>query len=191
MKFALALGLMLSVSAFAEVIESPVVYSNSADLSSSDTQIKLVDARYFEVVTKYDLSKIPGCQENSESNYPHGCDRIKVLERTPVVQVNISYSSALQSDDQGQAWLTLNLPVSDFSAAEIADLKSSRFNRAFAAKTFDLSVTKETRVISIVDVRNSKLCPILENNEPMPGCVEVLRYKDATTTVKAVRVTLK
>lgn len=201
MKFgiALAIGLM-SATSFAAVVETPVVYSDAADITASATQIKLTDARYFEVATKVETYEIPGCREYGEAS--RDCTGINVLERTPVIQANVSYVDPTfsgQSQDK-VVNLNFNLPVSSFDAEAVAALKAKRsifgvqsYSKAFAAKHLSLSVEKATRVISVVDVSNSKLCPSTESSypNPIPGCVEVIRYKNANTTVKALKISLK
>ena len=194
--FALAIGLMTATS-FAAVVESPVTYSDAADITSSAAEIKLTDARYFEVATKYEVIE----KECYGDRHPTECQEIVVLERTPVIQANVSYvDTTFGGRDSNTVNLTFNFPVASFDAEAVAALKAKKgllgvqaYSKAFAAKHLSLSVSKETRVISVVDMRNSKICPVNENSypDPIPGCVEVLRYKNANTTVKALKISLK
>lgn len=194
---AITLGLM-SLASFGGVSHSPVLYSDSADITVSATQIKLTDARYFELATKVVESQIPGCQENGEQG-PGACTQVTVLERTPVIQVNVEYADQMnQEEGNMKTNMNFNFDVADFSAEEVAALKAKRglfgiqlYSKSWAAKHFTLSVTKEQRTIQIVDVRNSKICRVLENGETEPNCVETLVYKEAKTPVKALKISLK
>lgn len=194
MKFAIVLGLLATVNAFAGVI-----YSNTADLSSSTSQHVLADAEYKLIPTKVEYRWIPGCREDGEAS--RDCRETVVLESQPVIAVNVSYvDSMFSSEGNEKNWLTLNFKLEDFSAEDVAALKASYptwrhpFSRAgqkFAKKNLQLQVVKATRTIQVVDVRNSKLCPVLESGETYPNCVEHIVYKPASTTVKEVTVLKK
>jgi hypothetical protein len=194
MKFAIVLGLLASVNSFAGVI-----YSNTADLSSSTSQHKLADAEYKLIPTKVEYREIPGCREDGEVQ--RECTETIVLESQPVIAVNVSYvDSMFSSEGNDKNWLTLNMKLEDFSAEDVAALKASYptwkhpFSRAgqkFAKKNLQLQVVNAARTIQVVDVRNSKLCPVLESGETLPNCVEHIVYKPATTTVKEVTVLKK
>lgn len=194
MKFAIVLGLLATVNSFAGVI-----YSNTADLSSSTSQHALVDAEYKLIPTKVEYRWIPGCREDGEAS--RDCREAVVLESQPVVAVNVSYADSMfQSEGNEKNWLTLNFKLEDFSAEDVAALKASYptwrhpFSRAgqkFAKKNLQLQVVKAARTIQVVDVANSKLCPVLENGETYPNCVEHIVYKPAQTTVKEVTVLKK
>jgi hypothetical protein len=199
MKLAIVFGLLVSTVASAQVVSSPVAYSDAADLSTSTTQIKMTGARYFEVATKTSTTKIPGCNEWGENYTPGDCDRVVVLEREPVIQVDVEYvDPSFRSEGHDKMHLNFNLPVAAFNAEEVAALKAKRglfgvqlYSAAFAKKNLELSVSKATRVIQVVDVRNSKICQVMESGEVVPGCVEVINYKPANTTVKALKINIK
>ncbi len=195
MKFAIVLGLLASVNSFAGVI-----YSNTADLSSSTSQHKLVDAEYKMIPTKTEIRQIPGCNPNGD-RHPVECQEEVVLEAQPVIAVNVSYEDSMFSSEGNEKnWLTLNFKLEDFSAEDVAALKAayptwrhpfSRAGQKFAKKNLQLQVVKASRTIQVVDVRNSKLCPVLESGETYPGCVENIVYKPAQTTVKEITILKK
>lgn len=193
--FAIALGLMASVSSFAGVI-----YSNTADLSTSTSQHKLTDAEYKLIATKTEIRQIPGCNPNGE-RHPSECQEEVVLESQAVVTANVSYvDSMFSSEGNEKNWVSFNFKLEDFAAADVAALKAayptwrhpfSRAGQKFAKANLALSVKKAERTIQVVDVRNSKLCPVLESGETYPGCVEHIVYKPAKTFVKEVTVSKK
>ena len=199
MKLALVFGLLVSTVASAQVVSSPVAYSDATDLSTSTTQIKMTGARYFEVATKTSTTKIPGCNEWGENYTPGDCDRVVVLERKPVIQAVVEYvDPTFQTESNEKMHMSFNFPVDAFNAEEVAALKAKRglfgvqlYSAAFAKKNLELSVSKASRVIQIVDVRNSNICQVMESGEVVPGCVEILNYKPANTTVKALKINLK
>jgi hypothetical protein len=165
--FAIALGLMASVSSFAGVI-----YSNTADLSTSTSQHKIWRAKLFNLATKTEIRDIPGCNPNGEAGYP--CTEEVATERTLVLAVDVSYADSMFSGEgQEKQFVSFVLPAAD------------------AGKKLELSVVKAERTIQVVDVRNSKLCRILESGEQEPGCKENIVYKPAKTWVKAVTVNVK
>lgn len=192
---ALAFGLMVSASSFAGVI-----YSNTADLPTSATQIKLTDAEYKLLPTKTEIRQIPGCNPNGE-RHPSECQTEVVLESQAVITANVQYVDSMNhSEGQEKSNLALNFRLEDFAAADVAALKAayptwrhpfSRAGQKFAKKNLELSVVLAERTIQVVDVRNSKLCRVLESGEIEPGCEEVIVYKPAKTTVKAVTVLKK
>ncbi|MCM2350222.1 MAG: hypothetical protein NDI69_09375 [Bacteriovoracaceae bacterium] len=192
---AIAFALIASVNSFAGVI-----YSNTADLSSSTIEHKLVDAEYKLVPTKTEIRQIPGCVATGD-RHPVECQETIVLESQPVVAVNISYVDHYNRQEGNQKeWLTLNFKLEDFDAEDVAELKAayptwrhpfSRAGSRFVRKNLELQVVKAPRTIQIVDVRNSKICRTMENGEIEAGCVERLVYKPAQTTVKEVTVLKK
>jgi hypothetical protein len=188
--FAIAFALLASVSSFAQV-----VYSDAADLSSATTNHALVDAEFKMIATKIQTTEIAGCNPYAEGS-PE-CTVTTVLERTPVIVVNVSYvDPTFFSDGPAVAWLSFNFKPSDFDAADVAALKNkgffSKFGQTFAKKYFSLKVVNALRTISIVDVRNSKLCTVIsESTEVESNCVESLVYKNATISVKEVNLIQK
>lgn len=193
----LALGIfMTAVPTFA----GEVNYSNTADLSITTSQFKLTDAQYAIIPTKTEIQTIPGCNPHGDSG--QDCTRVVVLESEPAIKANVRYVDSMFSSGDGnnESWLTLNFRLTDFSDDQVSMLKAayptwkhpfSRAGKNFAANNLELSVSTETRTIKIVDVRNSHLCPTMENGNTVPGCVESIVYKDAETTVKAVTVSVK
>lgn len=192
---ALALGL-IATSAFAQLN-----YSNTADIDKAHSDIRISDVRYVALATKTEVREIPGCNPNGE-RHPVECQETVVLERTPVVQVTVSYTEGVFRDpDLREGHVFFNFKLSDFDASEIADLRAAStlwdfgagtaVRKAFAKKNFDLSAKLAERTIQIVDVRNSRLCHIGESGEPAPGCVEELRYKPAQIKVRELTVNRK
>lgn len=192
---AIAFALVASVNSFAGVI-----YSNTADLSTSTSQIKIADAEYRLIPTKTETRWIPGCNPNGE-RHPVECQETVVLESQPVITVNVEYKDSMfQEQGNRKRNLALNFRLEDFSADDVASLKAayptwahpfSTARRDFARKNLELQVVKAQRIIQVVDVRNSKLCPVGESGMPFPGCVEHIVYKPAKTTVKEVTVLQK
>lgn len=167
-KFALVLGLFASVSSFAGVI-----YSNTADLSTGTYNHKIWRAKIFKLATKVEVREIPGCIPGGEAG--NICTETVVLERTPVLQVDVSYNDQFnQGEGSDQGFVTFYMDPAD------------------AGKKLSLSVKRAERTIQVVDVRNSKLCPINgESGEPAPGCIEHIVYKPAKTFVKEVTVNVE
>lgn len=193
----LALGVLLaSTSAFSEEVN----YANTASLSTTTKQFKLANAQYVLVPTKVEVRQIPGCHSNGESS--QDCSKVVVLESEAVIQANVSYVDTTFSSGESNevSWLTFNFRLNNFSASEVEALKAvypswkhpfSKVPARFAAKNFELSVNKETRTIQVVDVKNSKLCPVMEDGSVQRGCKEVIVYKNVETTVNAVTVSSK
>ena len=166
--FIIALGLLSSVHSFAGVI-----YSNTADLSTSTSQHKIWRAKLFNLATKTEIRQIPGCNPHGD-RHPIECQEEVATERTLVLAVDVEYrDSMFPQDGGGKNFVSFVLPAAD------------------AGKKLNLSVKRAERTIQVVDVRNSKLCRTLESGEMEPGCVERLVYKPAKTWVKEVTVTTK
>ncbi len=192
---AIAFTLAASLNSFAGVI-----YSDTADLSSSTVQHKIAYAEYRMVPTKTEIRQIPGCHPNGE-RHPVECQETVVLESEPVISVNVSYVDRMFPQEGNQKeFLTLNFSLEDFSAEDVASLKAAYptwrhpFSRAgtnFARKNLELQVVKAQRTIQVVDVRNSHICHVGESGMPQPGCVEEINYKPALTYVKEVTVLKK
>ncbi len=193
----LALGILLVGS---NAFSADVNYGNTADLSTTTKNFKLANAQYALVPTKVEVQKIPGCNANGETS--QDCTKVVVLESEAVVQANVSYVDTTFSSGEANevSWLTFYFRLSNFSASEVEALKAvypswkhpfSRVPAKFAAKNFELSVTKESRTIQVVDVRNSKLCPVQEDGSIQRGCKEVIVYKNVETPVNAVTVSSK
>ena len=191
---AIAFGLIASVNSFAGI------YSNTADLHTSATQIRLDSAEYKIVPTKTETRWIPGCHATGE-RHPVDCQETVVLESEPVIAVNVSYIDTMfRQEGNLREHLTFNFKLEDFSAADVEALKDnyptwahpfSSAGSAFAKRNLSLQVVKAQRTIQVVDVRNSNICHVGESGMPLPGCVERLAYKPATITVKEVTVLKK
>ena len=189
--------LMVATSAFAQVN-----YSNTTDIDRAHSNIRITDARYFAIATRTEVRQIPGCNPHGE-RHPSECEETVVLERTPVVQVTVSYTEGIFRDpDFREGHLYFNFKLSDFDVEEVEKLRAAsglwdftgrkyRIRKAFAKKYFELRAELVSRTIQIVDVRNSRLCPIGESGEPRPGCVEELRYKPVQIKVHEVTVLKK
>lgn len=192
---AIAFTLAASFNSFAGV-----VYSNTADLSSSTALHKIVDAEYKLIPTKTEIRQIPGCNANGD-RHPVECQEEVVLESQPVITVNVSYIDRMFPQEGNQKEnLALNFRLEDFSASDVAALKAgyptwahpfSSVGKTFAARNLELQVVNAPRTIQVVDVQNSKLCRILESGEMEYGCEEEIVYKSAQTTVKEVTVIKK
>lgn len=190
--FAIAFALVASFNTFAGV-------AKSADLSISTRNFVLADAEFKLIPTKTEIREIPGCNPNGEAG--NICTEEVVLETRPAIIANVSYDDAMfTSEGHDKQWLSLEFDLADFSADDVEALKKayptwkhpfSRAGQKFAKKNLELSVVRAERTIQVVDVRNSKLCPVLESGETYPGCVERLVYKPAKTTVNEVTVSVK
>lgn len=188
---------MIAASAFAQVN-----YSSTMEIDRAHSNIHISDVRYFALATRTEVRQIPGCNPHGE-RHPSECEETVVLERTPVVQVIVTYTEGIFRDpDFREGHLYFNFRTSDFESDEVAKLKTAsglwdfsgrkfRIRKAFAKKHFDLKAELVTRTIQIVDVRNSRLCPIGESGEPYPGCVEELRYKPIDIKVREITVIKK
>jgi hypothetical protein len=192
---AIAFGLFAAVNSFAGVI-----YSNSADLSTGTRFFKLDSAEYKLIPTKTEIRQIPGCIPHGD-RHPTECQTEIVLESQPVIRVNVSYDDPfVRSEGQEKSWIGFNLRLEEISGEDLAALKSvyptwrhpfSRVGQRIAKKNFILEVKKSERTIQVVDVRNSRLCPVMDNGLPFPGCVERIVYKPAKTWVTEVSVLKK
>jgi hypothetical protein len=189
---AIAFAMVAAANSFAGVI-----YSNTADLSTGTRNFKLDSAEYKLIPTKTEIREIPGCIPGGEAGTI--CTEEVVLESQPVVHVNISYFDPfLQSDGYDKSWIGFNFRTEDISAEDLAALKSvyptwrhpfSKVGARVAKKNFSLDVKRSERTIQVVDVRNSRLCPVNgETGEPAPGCQEVIVYKPAKTWVNEITV---
>jgi len=185
---------LASASAFAQVN-----YNNSTVVAKEHSRFKIDQAVYTLIPTKTEERDIPGCNPYGEAS--NDCTETVVLESEPVVQVFVDYTEGVFRDpEMPSAYLSFNFPLSDFSAEEVAALKiaspmwrlrGGSVRKNFAKNNFALDLQLVNRTIQIVDVRNSKLCPILESGETYPGCVERLVYKDAVIKVRQVTVNKK
>lgn len=191
-----ALALFFTTSTFA----NELTYSSSADLDVGTVFHKLVDAEYAILPSRTEMRKIPNCTPNAESG--EDCMREIVIESVAVVRANVSYQRSANPDSEGQeqSWLTFNFKLSDFEAGEVDMLKAhyprykfpfSNVFRKFAARNLELSVTTQTRMFKVLDMSQSTICRTRQDGTKVPGCKEVLVYKDAKKKVKNVTVSVK
>ena len=194
---ALVFGLTLSAtSAFAQV------YSDSQDLPREHSNFRLSDATYWLIPTRTETVRIPGCREDGEIS--RVCTETRVLESKPVVKVEVEYKDGINPhhENRGRAWTYFYMATEKFPEADIAKLaantslwdftgRKARVRKAFVQKHLSLSAKKEPRTIQVVDVRNSRLCHEGESGRPLPGCVEDIQYRPATTIVNALKITIK
>lgn len=195
--FALSLGLLLTASSsFASRVVEYKVFSNSVELAKEHRDIKVADARYFEVATKVEYTMDRHCNPLGDRD----CTVVNVLERTPAIQLTIEYTDGIFPDHENdhKAYMTINLPIEQFAFDKVEDLRAAsgffgghRVRQAFIRDHINFSVNKVMKTIQIVDVRNSKLCTITDSGEPQYGCKEVLVYKPATIMVQKVEVSAK
>ncbi len=189
------LGLFTSLA-----IAKDITYSNSADLSVNSIAHKLVDAEYVVLPTHTERQKVPNCTPNAESG--EDCMRDVVIHSVGAIRANVSYKRSAHSESEGQevSWLALNFKLTDFDAGEVEMLKSvyprikhpfTKAYKKFAARNLALKVKTVTHNIKVVDMAQSTICRTRQDGTKIPGCKEVLVYKDATSTVKNVTVSVK
>lgn len=203
MKTILSFVMLLSLSmtsAFADV-----VYSDSADLNKSHTNVRISDVEFRNLPSKTETRRIPNCipYRGREMN---NCYEVVVLETKPAVQVTISYKDGIFRDHDrrmNKRHFVLNFRPETFSEAEVEELKSiskwdlwGRYHNLrmeWAARKLELQQTLEVRDIQIVDMRTSRFCTYRGQRYPdrIPGCVEVINYKPGKQTVNAVKVLVK
>ncbi len=192
MKFLVLFSLLISGLAFGQVN-----YSNTIDMDRAHSNFKLDQAVYSMIPTRTEVRTIPHC--NMETDYP--CTEVVVLESEPAIQVYVDYTEGRFNDPENmKGHVSFNFPIELFAADEVAALKAAspmwrlggaRTRRAFAQRNFTLSTRLAQRTIQVVDVRNSRLCPVMENGETQPGCVERIVYRSAITMVREVTVNQK
>ncbi len=171
------------VLALALVSGSVFAQSVSIDTDSRNTQFKLDTAVHAQMPTKTEIRWIPGCQISESTSI---CTEEVVLESKAVVKVYVDYTDGVFGNAEGMpSYLTF---IFD---AEGLSLEPAANRRAYAKKNFTMSVKRATRTIQVVDVRNSKLCQVMESGEVVPGCVERIVYKPAQTVVNEVTVSKK
>jgi hypothetical protein len=196
MKTLLVLALGLVTPAFAEAIN----YSNSSVFPLESVGHKLTDAEYKEIPTKIEMRSIPGCVSNAESQ--SSCTEAVVLKSIGVINVNISYLGSLNPTSEGQSgeWTTLTFKLSDFSASEVEMLKSayprykhpfSSAPKKFVARNFEMHISRESKIIKVLDMSKTHLCRARTDGTKIPGCVEHLVYRNAETEFKLATVLVK
>ncbi len=184
----------ISFSSFAQVR-----YTNTIEVDVAHRGFKLDQAQVFHIPTRTEIRDIPGCNPNGEAS--NVCTEVVVLESQPVVQVFVDYTDGVFNDpEMPSQYLTFQVPVSEFSAEEMARLtaaspmwrlRGAATRRNFARNNFKLETTVVNRDIRIVDTRRSKLCPIGESGLPQPGCVEELVYRTVSKRVRQVNLVRK
>lgn len=197
MKSFIALALLISAQAFAGVF-----YSDKFDAPKAAKDFRLKSVAYNLLPTKTEIRQIPGCRPYGE-RHPVDCEQVVVLESQAVIQVHVGYfDPALVDGDYRGSTVTLNFKLEDFEASDVEALKKnyrswrgifSRVGERIANETLELKVEKVQRTVMVVDVRNSKLCPIDRNRYPdrLPGCEEILVYRPSLVWVNEVSVLKK
>lgn len=200
MKLALALSLLVTVPAFAGII-----FTDSADIDKAHSNIKLYDVSYVQLPSKTEIRQIPGCFPTGE-RHPSECQEEVVLERQPAVVVDVKYQDEIFRDpDMRNSYVTLNLRPEAFSAEEIAELKKlskrswdlsgrqMKARLAWAKVNLELQANLVVRDIQVIDMRTSNFCYYRDDRYPeqIPGCVEVINYKPAKTTVREIKIVVK
>jgi hypothetical protein len=203
MKFvsALAIGFIMTASAFATEtrVESYDVLRDSAELHAAHSQVKIADARFAMLPTKVEITRgyCPG-QDRWEN-----CFETTVLERLAVVQVTVEYKDGIfpgsttgRRTERGIVSMNLNLPIDSFEASEVESLKSASgifgnfgVRQAFINNNLKLSNVRTLKTIQVVDVKNSKLCSVRQQDSGL--CTEVLVYKPMNITVQKIKVSVK
>lgn len=200
MKLVLALSLLVTVPAFAGII-----FSDAADIDKAHSDINLYDVRYVQLPSKTEIRQIPGCFPNGE-RHPSECEETVVLERQPAVVVDVKYVEGIFRDpEMRHSYVTFNLRPEAFSAEKIAELEKNskgvfdfsgrkfRARAAWAKANLELVTNLVTRDIQVVDMRTSRFCTYHDDRYPerIPGCVEVINYKPAKSTVREVKIVVK
>ena len=180
-------------------IQELKVHNDTAELSAYHTKFKLTDAVFMKVPSK--IKMVPGiCRSDFDSE----CTKVKVLERTPVVQVNVEYLDGIFRDEgrsQRTQDLTFNLPVSSFTAEDLKSLKEvsgfdftgrkRKARKLFADSRINLEVTEYTKPMTVIDLETSELCEVEHYRERRRGCVEVRNYKVEHVKMKKIKVSVK
>lgn len=185
------LAVAMSLSSFAQVS-----YVSSIEVDLAHKGFKIDQAQVFQIPTRTEVRQIPGCNPGGEAE--NVCTEVVVIESQPVIQVFVDYSDGVFNDpEMPTSYLTFQVPVSEFSAEEVANLtaaspmwrmRGAATRRNFARNNFKLEMSVVNRDIRIVDTRRSKLCPIGESGFPQPGCVEELVYKTVSKRVRQVNL---
>jgi hypothetical protein len=183
--FITALTLLASMSSFARDFSV-----RKLDLPINSESIKIENARIAFMGWPLAYSQIKGCQQTAE-NYPENCLDYSYVYHQEVIEVSVSYvDSTLASEGNSLSYATFILDPNNYM--ELYNLRYSS-HKADEGKKFiaglKLKIEKVPRTISIVDMAKSQLCPLNgETSEKEPGCVESLKYKNATKYVKEVTI---
>lgn len=172
--------------------------SKSVSFNTGVSRVTLDGAAYALIPTETMTRPIPGCVEGGEAG--NVCEETVVVASKPVIKVFLSYSDTFRpANERGQASVTFD--VTDLSADEVELLKSvypswkhpfSNVNSEFGKSKFSLDVQTVKKTIQIVDMANSKICPIIgEAGSPDPNCTEELVYKESWTWAVVATVTKK
>lgn len=183
------IAMLLVTSAFAQIN-----FSDSADLDKAHSDIRLEDVEYRLLPSKTETRRIPGCRPTG--NASRDCYEVVILEKQPVVQVTVGYMDGIFRDSDRRVrkqYLVLNLRPEVFSEQSIAELVGlrKRARLAWAEKSIELQTSLVIRNVQVIDMRNSRLCPVDNEPYPRPGCVEVINYKPGQRKVQEVKVVLK
>jgi hypothetical protein len=185
--------------AFSFASHAQVNYVSSVEMDLAHRNYTLDQAVLFFVPTRTVERTIPGCNPGGEAG--HTCTETVVLESQPVVQVYVDYEEGVFRDpEMPKSYLVFQFPVSDFDQVEIGRLanaspmwrlRGGAVRRNFAKNNFRLQTQVVSRDLRVVDTRRSRLCPVGESGEPMPGCVENIVYKTVSKKVRQVSLVRK
>jgi hypothetical protein len=183
-------------------IAGEVNYTNTMELDPTYSGFKIDQAEYFELATETVRRPIPGCAPWGE-RHPSDCEEEVATKREAVVRVWVDFEKGYTGEiEDRRGSVAFNFKLSDFAAADVAALKKAsplwrpfgyKARKNFAKKYFSVAAQRVKKDIKIVDVRKSKLCTYQDDRYPetIPGCKEVIVYKDSFTFVKTVTVSKK
>ncbi len=201
LKSTLALCLLVtSGMVFADSrVQELKVHNDTVELSAYHTKFKVTDTVFTKVPSK--ITMVPSI---CRSEYDSRCTKVKVLERTAVVQVTVEYLDGIFRDEgrsRRTQDLSFNLPVSSFSAEDLKNLKEAsgfdftgrkrKARKLFADNRIGLEVTEYTKPMTVIDLANSELCEVDHYRERRPGCVEIRNYKIEHVKMKKIKVFVK
>ena len=184
------------------LLASNVVFAKSLQVALPNTasNIKLDEARYEVVATKTAMQPIPGCTINDAVNT---CDQTVVLETKEVINAYVTYNDSMSGGDGNQSsYATLSFEATDFSANDVALLKSvypqwkhgfSSIPADFAREKLSLSTALVRKPIQIADMNRSRFCSVNGETGTQldPNCVDQIVYKTSYTNVLEATVSQK
>lgn len=171
-KMMIALCLLVASTASAGI---EVVYSQPKNSTVLPTGTISNISLYSVVLTKFPTETQVSeyaCFEDSTCTYS------KVISTTKVVEAIVTYFDKSQ---QETAEVRLQLPASDFTAEELALIKSRK-----GAKVTGLKLAQQTKVVDSIDYGKSELCQSSEGPLDIPGCVPNIVTKEVTVTETVV-----
>lgn len=193
------LTLAFAILASASSAFADIRFFDTTDVDKAHTNIRITDARLFQMASKTEIREIPNCHPEYGP-----CTEEVAIERRPVVIVEVTYTEGFWRDpDMKEGYVNFLLDPATFTESEMATLeahsrlwdfsgKHSRARKSWWSKRFALETTLASRTIQVVDVRNSKLCPISDHYPDLPrNCVEHIVYRPAQTKVREIKVIVK